>query len=123
MTIYTYPGFTENDSRFISHLPGVQGGLIGAGAKIAARLAGRGARRLFSRLFKPKRYTYRGAVGRGIGAGTLATPFLTGDDLDSTIPIQEEPTNGRQIKQRVGRRRVSRRGIRRNNRHLSRCCC
>jgi len=120
MTIYTYPGFTEDDPRFISHLPGVQGGLVGAATKIAIRLAGRGSKRVFSRLFRPKRYTYRGAVSRGIGAGTAITAGLqSGDDLDATVPVTEEPTSS-PFQQGNQRRRVSRRSSSRHNR-LCRC--
>ncbi len=107
------------------HVPGVRGGAIGTGLKIASRLTYRGTKWLGSRFFKPKKYTYRGAVGRGIGAGTVIASLLPSpeiDDLDAPFPTGNGKTPNR-FQQRNRRFRKSPGNRRCDNRYRHRNCC
>jgi len=106
------------------HIPGVSGGAIGAGAKLASRYSYRGAKWLATRFFKPKKYTYIGATGRGIAIGTgIASQFSGEDDpIDGQVPTRP-PKAPYRFKQRNSRQRGFYRGGRCNDRHRYRKCC
>lgn len=83
MTIVAPVGQYPEGLQGYGHVPGVRGGAIGTGAQIVSKLTYRGTKWLVRRLLKPKRYTYRGAVGRGIGLGTIIASQL--DDFEEGI--------------------------------------
>lgn len=124
MTIAAIPGQYPDSIQGYGHVPGVRGGAIGTGAKIVSKLTYRGTKYLASRFFKPKKYTYAGATGRGIGAGTLIAGLIDTDvdDLDGTFqpPDFKTPNRFQQGNRRFRRGYSNRRG---NNRHQHRCCC
>ncbi len=107
------------------HIPGVSGGAIGVGAKLATKYSYRGAKWLARRFLKPKKYTYSGAVGRGIGVGTVIVGLLPNpetDPLDGTFPTTDgQKTNN--FQQRNRRQRRVYRDRRCDNRHRHRQCC
>ena len=107
MPIVAPTGQYPETIRGYGHAPGVRGGFVGTAAKIAARYFGRGAGRLGSRILKPKRYTYRGAVARGGAAGTIIAPFLSTevDPLDGTYvpPVRQTPNRFQQRNRRFSR--------------------
>ena len=75
------------DAQTIGNIPGVRGGAIGTVAKLAAKGIYRGTKWLSGRLLKPKRFTYRGAVGRGIAIGTgVASIIQEGNDTAVSPP-------------------------------------
>ncbi len=121
MTIVAPAGQYPEGIQGYGHVPGVRGGAIGSFAKIASKLTYRGTKYLASRFFKPKKYTYPGAVGRGIGVGTIIASQL-GDDFEDGIGNAEIPTstNGNRYQQRNRRFRSTSRKCRRHNR---RNCC
>lgn len=89
MTIVAPAGQYPEGLQGYGNAPGVRGGFVGTGAKIAVRYGYRGAKWLARRLVKPRKYTYSGAVGRGIGIGTLVSSLLPSpdiDDINGTIP-------------------------------------
>ncbi len=99
------------------HAPGVSGGAIGAGTKLAAKYGYRGAKYLARRFLFPKKYTYSGATGRGIGVGTLIASQLSGevDDLNGIpgtptgkTPYKKQQRNYRQRRVYCRRRRDNR---------------
>ena len=106
------------------HVPGVRGGAIGSGAQIVSKLTYRGTKYLASRFFKPKKFTYAGATGRGIGAGTLIAGLLDSDvdDLDGTFqpPVKQTPNRFQQGNRRF---RSGYRNRRCYNRHKHSDCC
>jgi len=101
------------------HVPGVRGGAIGTFAKIASRYTYRGSKWLARRFFKPKKYTYRGAVGRGIAVGTLIGSQIDefGEEIDG--PIQRPIKTTNRFKQRNRRRRYSTRNRRCQDKYCS----
>ncbi len=74
------PGFYNIDPETVGHLPGVRGGATGTIARLGIKYAYRGFKRFGSRFFKPKKYTYRGATGRGIAIGTGIASLINDDD-------------------------------------------
>ncbi len=121
MTLVAQPGFYDIDPETIGHIPGVRGGLIGQVARIASKYAYRGIRRFGSRFLKPKKYTYRGAVGRGITIATGIAGLLNDDDESGLDGTNERPEQGSiAVRQKYRRRNVHYRRRRNNNRH---CCC
>ena len=126
MTITAPAGQYYDSLQTFGHLPGgPRGSALGAGAGIAAKLAYRGARYVARRFFKPNKYTYRGAVGRGIGIGTGVASFLSGeeDDLNGTIPGAPNFQTPNRFQQRNRRQRGVHSCRRRNDRYRHRNCC
>ena len=124
MTIVAPESYRDNLST-LGYIPGgPRGSAVGAGAGIAGRLAYRGAKWVVRRFFKPNQYTYRGAVGRGIGIGTGIVALLNPevDDLDGQIPTGNGQTPNR-FQQRNRRRSPANRSRRCNIRHRHRNCC
>ncbi len=119
MTIVAPVQYRE-DLRTLGAIPGgPRGSAIGSGLKIAYRLFRRGSGRVGRRIFAPKRYTYPGAVGRGIGAGTIVTALLPSpdiDDVNGTIPGRPPKAPSSFQQRNRGQRRVHRR-CRCDNRH------
>ncbi len=106
MTIVAPAGQYPEGLQGYGHVPGVRGGAIGTGAKIVSKLTYRGTKYLARRFFKPKKYTYSGAVGRGIAVGTLIASQLDdfeGEVTDGQIPPVIQKTN--RFKQGKYRRR------------------
>ena len=124
MTLVAQPGFYNENPQTIGHVPGVRGGLIGQVAKIASRYAYRGIRRFGSRFFRPKKYTYRGAVGRGIAVGTGISALLNDEDESGLDSTNENPEQGfNSISQKYNRRNFHNRSRRHNHgRGCCRCC-
>jgi len=125
MAIATIPGQYYDSLDTFGHFPGgPRGSAVSAGAGIAGKLAYRGAKYVARRFFKPKRYTYIGATGRGIAIGTgIASQFPGEDDpIDGTIQ-GPNPKKTHRFKQRSRRQRSFHRGGRCNDRHRYRDCC
>ncbi len=125
MTIVAPAGQYYDNLQTFGHFPGgPRGSAISATAGVAGKIAYRGAKWLARKFFKPNKYTYRGAVGRGIGIGT-AIVGLMGDDDDLNGPQIQPPV--RQIPNRFQqgnrRRGVFYRGCRSNYRYRHRKCC
>ena len=119
MTIVMIPGQYYDSLESFGHLPGgPRGSLAGAGVGIATKLAYRGAKYVARRFFKPKRYTYIGATGRGVAIGTGIASFLNGeeDSLDGPVPERPGKTPNRFQQRNRGRGSVHR-CRRRNNRY------
>ncbi len=126
MPITAIPGQYPDNISAYGHVPGVRGGAIGTFAKITSKLTYRGAKWLGSRFFKPKKYTYAGATGRGIAVGTaivglLPTPEI--DDLDGTIPGTPNFESPYRFQQGNRRRRGTDSSRRCTDRHRHRNCC
>ncbi len=107
------------DARTIGNVPGVRGSIIGTGAKLFAKYAGQRALRLGRKIFFPGRYTYRGAVSRGIGLSSIY-PWLASDEGFDDSP--EIPAPFRSTFQQGSRRRRFPRSNRRSN-YKRHCCC
>jgi len=127
MTIVAKAGQYPDSLYDFGHAPGVSGGAVGAGTKLAAKYGYRGAKWLARRLVKPKKYTYRGAVGRGIGAGTIIAGAL--DEFEEEVtdvlpPRFPQAFNGsNRFKQRSRRRRATNRSSRCHHRYKNCGCC
>ncbi len=118
MTIVAPAGQYPEGLQGYGHVPGVRGGAIGTGAKIVSKLTYRGTKYLARRFFKPKKYTYSGAVGRGIAVGTLIASQLDdfeGEVTDGQIPPVIQKTN--RFKQGSRRRRNTTCYCRNRNKH------
>ncbi len=123
MTIVARAGQYPDSLYDFGHIPGVSGGAIGVGAKIAIKYGYRGTRYLVRRFLKPKKYTYAGATGRGIAIGTgIASLIGSEDDLNG--PQLQRPIKTPNRFQQGNRRRSKfYRGGRCNDRHRHRNCC
>ncbi len=125
MTIVVPTGQYYDSLETFGHLPGgPRGSTVSAVGGVAVRLAYRGAKYVVRRFLKPKKYTYRGAVGRGIGVGTLIASRL-GDEFEGEVTDGPRPTNGKgtyRFKQRNRRQRKPARA-RRNYNNCKHCNC
>ncbi len=122
--IVAQPGFYNVDPETLGHLPGVRGGATGTLTKFVAKYAYRGIKRFGRRFFKPDKYTYRGAVARGIGAGTIIYPWLDEEDGSGLDSTNERPEQGSiAIRQKYRRRYSNKRSRGGYQRHCCRPRC
>jgi len=126
MTIVAKTGQYPESLYDFGHAPGVSGGAIGAGSKLAIKYGYRGAKWVARRLLKPNRYTYRGAVTRGIITGTIIASQIDEFEEEVTDGIPPRQPQARKYPNRFQqgnrRRSIPNRSRRRYDRH-SNCCC